>query len=216
MIQESFIDAQNPMTEGYIPEIAIIGAGPTGLMAADILSQKNIHVTVYEQKPNAGRKFLLAGQSGLNLTHAGGLDHFLKQYGEGAAWLRPALESFTPMTSFISRKIWASLVLPGTSEKIFPVVLKATELLRAWMRRLSERGVIFQYRTRWCGFGDGDTVLLAHEGAIAAKKPDALLLALGGASWPRTGSDGEWVRYFQPDLLSRLNPPIAVSVLLCP
>lgn len=194
------------MTEGFIPEIAIIGAGPAGLMAADFLSQKKCHVTVYEQKPNAGRKFLLAGRSGLNLTHAGGLDHFLKQYGDGAAWLRPALESFTPDDVIQFAENLGQECFTGTSGKIFPVGLKATQLLRAWLKRLSDRGVTFQYRTRWCGFGDGDTILLAQEGAIAVKKPDAVILALGGASWPRTGSDGDWTHHFQTEMLSPFAP----------
>lgn len=194
------------MTKGFIPEIAVIGAGPAGLMAADFLSQKNFHVTIYEQKPNAGRKFLLAGRSGLNLTHAGGLDHFLKQYGVGAAWLRPALESFTPDDVIHFAENLGQPCFTGTSGKIFPVGLKATQLLRAWLRRLSERGVTFQYRMRWCGFGDGDTILFDYEGAIAAQKPNAVLLALGGASWPRTGSDGAWTRHFQPGMLNPFAP----------
>lgn len=132
------------------------------------------------------------------MTHAGGLDHFLKQYGDGAAWLRPALESFTPDDVIHFAENLGQECFTGTSGKIFPVGLKATQLLRAWLKRLSDRGVTLQYRTRWCGFGDGDTILLAHEGAIAVKKSDAvLLLALGAHHGHAPAQTGNWTRHFQ-------------------
>lgn len=193
------------MTQGAKLEVAVIGAGPAGLMAADLLSQRHNRVTIYEQKPNAGRKFLLAGRSGLNLTHASGLDPFLKQYGDAAAWLRPALESFSPNDVIQFAEDLGQKCFTGTSGKVFPVALKSTQLLRAWLKRLIERGVTFQYRTRWCGFVD-DAVLFERQGGIVAVRPDASILALGGASWPRTGSDGDWTRYFLPEMLSPFRP----------
>lgn len=177
-------------------KIAIIGGGPAGLMAAEVLSAKGHAVTVYEAMPTAARKFLLAGKSGLNITHAEDYPRFVTRFGAAAERLRPALDAFTPEDV----RVWASGLgtetFVGSSSRVFPKEMKASPLLRAWLRRLDAQGVRLLTRHRWSGFTDGGYVFETSEGRKIAR-PDAALLALGGASWPRLGSDAAWVPWLR-------------------
>ncbi|HEY3681124.1 MAG TPA: TIGR03862 family flavoprotein [Bradyrhizobium sp.] len=173
-------------------EVAVIGAGPAGLMAAEVLAGGGASVTVYDAMPSAGRKFLMAGRGGLNLTHSEPLPQFLGRYGSAAEHLKPAIEAFPPDAL---REWSAALGQPtfvGSSARVFPQAFKASPLLRAWLRRLDASGVKFALRHRWTGWNaDGRLAFNTPEGprSIDAR---ATVLALGGASWPRLGSDGTW------------------------
>jgi hypothetical protein len=176
-------------------DIAIIGAGPAGLIAAERLAQAGHRVTIHERMPSPARKFLLAGRGGLNLTHSEPLDDFLPRYGTARDWLEPAIRAFPPQ----ALRDWADGLgaesFVGSSGRIFPKAMKSSPLLRAWLRRLDGLGVKFEAGRRWTGWSDdGALTFEAGDGAAVALTPDATLLALGGASWPRLGSDGGWVK----------------------
>ncbi|MGA1802377.1 TIGR03862 family flavoprotein [Rhizobium sp. HT1-10] len=172
-------------------QIAIIGGGPAGLAAAEVLSQAGHAITVYDSMPTVARKFLLAGKSGLNITHAEDYRQFADRYGTSNAQLRPALDGFGPADV----RAWAAGLgvetFVGSSGRVFPRAMKASPLLRAWLKRLQAAGVTVLTRHRWIGFDDGGHLFETPEGErrIAC---DATLLAFGGASWPRLGSDGHW------------------------
>ncbi|MDO9417212.1 TIGR03862 family flavoprotein [Pararhizobium sp.] len=173
-------------------DIAIIGGGPAGLAAAEALSLSGHSITVYDAMPTPGRKFLLAGKSGLNITHAEDFSAFAGRFGAASARLRPALEELTPKNI----RDWAGGLgietFTGSSGRVFPTAMKASPLLRAWRRRLEERGVSILTRCRWTGFS-GDGLTFSTPEGDKTVTCDALLLALGGASWPRLGSDAAWV-----------------------
>ncbi len=171
-------------------QIAVIGAGPAGLIAAERLAEHGHAVTVYDQMPSPGRKFLLAGRGGLNLTHSEARDRFLLRYGSAAAWLAPCIDHFSPEDLRQWCRNLGQDVFVGSSGRVFPKAFKAAPLLRAWLRRLDGLGVRFMARHRWLGFSPDLSLLFDGEPEI---RPDATLLALGGASWPRLGSDGSWV-----------------------
>lgn len=190
-----------------MPDIAIIGAGPAGLIAAERLAQAGHRVTLYERMASPARKFLLAGRGGLNLTHSEPLDAFIDRYREAAPWLEPALRAFPPQ----ALRDWAdglgAETFIGSSGRVFPRAMKASPLLRAWLRRLDGLGVRLVPNRLWNGWSaDGALTLRSAAGTVETIRPDATLLALGGASWPRLGSDGGWV----PLLAQR---GIAVSLL---
>ncbi|CAN7173976.1 TIGR03862 family flavoprotein [Rhizobium sp. LjRoot254] len=172
-------------------EIAIIGGGPAGLMAAEVLSSAGHAVSIYEAMPTIGRKFLLAGKSGLNITHAEDYSAFRTRFGKTSAILRPALDAFTPQDV----RDWAAGLgtetFVGSSNRVFPTTMKASPLLRAWLKRLETQGVKILTRHRWIGF-DGQSLLIEAPAGRFAITPDAVLLALGGASWPKLGSDAAW------------------------
>jgi uncharacterized flavoprotein (TIGR03862 family) len=168
---------------------AVIGAGPAGLMAAEVLAGQGAQVTVYDRMPSAGRKFLMAGRGGLNLTHSEDLPAFLSRYGEVAPRLRAAIEAFPPTAVRAWCEALGQDTFVGSSGRVFPKALKASPLLRAWLRRLSGAGVEFKFRHRWAGW-DQSGNLLFEDGVSA--KADAVVLALGGGSWPKLGSDGGW------------------------
>jgi uncharacterized flavoprotein (TIGR03862 family) len=174
--------------------IAVIGAGPGGLMAAQVLAEAGCRVTVYDRMSSPGRKFLFAGRGGLNLTHSEALETFISRYGAAAEWLAPVIKQFPPE----ALKAWCEKLgqttVVGSSGRIFPADFKSTPLLRAWLRRLDRLGVRFQFRQQWIGWNEsGELLFETPDGTTTALTPSAALLALGGASWPRLGSDGNWV-----------------------
>jgi uncharacterized flavoprotein (TIGR03862 family) len=173
-------------------EVAIIGAGPSGLMAAEIAAQGGAAVTVYDAMPSAGRKFLMAGRGGLNLTHSEPLPAFLARYGEAMPRLAAAITAFPPDTLRDWSQALGQPTFIGSSGRVFPEAFKASPLLRAWLRRLDTMGVQFAMRHRWMGWDDGKLSFTTPHG-IFNVEARATVLALGGASWPRLGSDGGWV-----------------------
>jgi len=177
-------------------QIAILGGGPAGLMAAESLSSEGHAVTVYEAMPTVARKFLLAGKSGLNITHSEDYDRFASRFGASNARLRGALDGFKPSDV----RAWAAELgietFVGSSGRVFPTAMKASPLLRAWLRRLEAQGVKILTRHRWIGFSGGGYVIEKPGGADVIQ-PDAALLALGGKSWPRLGSDGRWLPWLR-------------------
>jgi len=175
-------------------QVAVIGAGPAGLMAAEVLAQGGGVVTVYDAMPSAGRKFLMAGRGGLNLTHSEALPAFLARYREAMPNLTAAIEAFPPDRL---REWSAQLGQPtfiGSSGRVFPEAFKASPLLRAWLRRLDSMGVQLKLRQRWTGWDEEGRLLFATPDGPRAVEARATVLALGGASWPRLGSDGTWVK----------------------
>lgn len=173
--------------------IAVIGAGPAGLMAAEVLAQGGAPVTVYDAMPSAGRKFLMAGRGGLNLTHSEPLPQFMARYREAAPKLRAAVAAFPPDALRAWSEAQGEPTFVGTSGRVFPKAFKASPLLRAWLRRLDAAGVRFAFRHRWMGWDGEGRLLFRTPDGVAAVAADATVLALGGASWPRLGSDGSWV-----------------------
>jgi hypothetical protein len=175
--------------------VAVIGGGPAGLMAAETLAERGHAVEVFDAMPSVGRKFLLAGKGGLNLTHSEAFEPFLGRYAERAATLRPLLQAFDNE----ALRAWAAALgvstFVGSSGRVFPTDLKAAPLLRAWLHRLRERGVRFHMRHRWLGWAEGEVGVLRFQAPTGEVhvQPAATLLALGGASWPQPGSDGAWV-----------------------
>ena len=172
--------------------VAIIGAGPAGLMTAETLAQSGIGVAVFDAMPSVGRKFLMAGRGGLNLTHSEPLDAFLTRYREATPKLASAIESFPPERLRAWCEALGQPTFVGSSGRIFPKALKASPLLRAWLRRLDAMGVSFSMRHRWIGLDDSGRVSFQTPDGQRVIAADATVLALGGASWPRLGSDGSW------------------------
>ena len=189
---------------------AIIGGGPAGLMAAEIISARGVKVDVYESMPSVGRKLLMAGKSGLNITHSDPFDVFVSQYGNRRANIEQLLREFgaDQLREWVHGLGIQTFI--GTSGRVFPMGMKASPLLRAWLRRLDASNVTFHLRHKWTGFtsaqdgvlaaGDGDESIVskfATPNGEVTVKPDAVLLALGGGSWPRLGSDGAWVPWLE-------------------
>ena len=173
--------------------VSVIGAGPAGLMAAEVLAQGGAHVTVYDAMPSAGRKFLMAGRGGLNLTHSEPLPQFLARYREATPHLQRAIEAFPPGALRDWSEALGQPTFVGTSGRVFPKSFKASPLLRAWLRRLDQAGVKFAFRHRWAGWDEDGRPLFETADGQRATEARATVLALGGASWPRLGSDGAWV-----------------------
>lgn len=172
--------------------IAIIGGGPAGLMAAEILSQNNVTVDLYESMPSLGRKFLMAGKSGLNLTHAEPYHTFITRYGDKQKQIETHLDHFKPDDLLAWVKGLHIDTFIGSSGRVFPKEMKGSPLLRAWLKRLQMNGVTFHTRHNWKGWQETYLVFDSPTGEVKIK-PDATILALGGASWPKLGSRGEWV-----------------------
>jgi uncharacterized flavoprotein (TIGR03862 family) len=174
-------------------DIAIIGAGPAGLMAAEVAAQGGAAVTVYDAMPSAGRKFLMAGRGGLNLTHSEALPAFLARYGAAMPPLAAAITAFSPDALRDWSQALGQPTFVGSSGRVFPEGFKASPLLRAWLRRLDAVGVQFALRHRWAGWEEDGRLSFAIPEGRRNVEARATVLALGGASWPRLGSDGGWV-----------------------
>lgn len=180
------------MPDSQIP-VAIVGGGPAGLMAADVLSAAGVPVQLFDAMPSVGRKFLLAGRGGLNLTHSEPEPAFLTRYGAAQQALSPVLAAFG------AREVqaWAAGLgidtFVGSSGRVFPEGMKAAPLLRAWLHRLRAQGVRFHMRHRWTGWNDDGALVFRHGADTVTVAARAVVLALGGASWSRLGSDGAWV-----------------------
>ena len=175
--------------------IAVIGGGPGGLMAAETLVRGGAHVDVYDSMPSVGRKFLLAGKGGLNLTHSEAFENFLARYGARRDSIAPLLQAFGPDQLVAWVRELGFDVFTGTSGRVFPEGMKAAPLLRAWLRRLREAGVRFHLRHRWLGWGDDGFLRFDTPQGEIQVQADTVVLAAGGGSWPKMGSDGAWVPF---------------------
>jgi hypothetical protein len=186
--------------------VAIVGAGPAGLMAADVLSTYGLSVDVYEAKPSIGRKFLMAGKGGLNITHSEPLSDFIHRYDQ-SDWLEPMIDEFDAQKIVAWMESLGVSSFIGTSGRIFPTEMKAAPLLRRWLSDLKKRGVKVHCNHYWEGFTQQGSLRFATAAGKQDIAPDATILALGGASWPSLGSDGGWVKILE-------HKGIAVSPLL--
>jgi hypothetical protein len=183
--------------------VAVIGGGPAGLMAAEVLIQAGVRVDLYEAKPSMGRKFLVAGKGGLNLTHSEPLDQFLTRYGTRRPQLEPLLKEFGPAQVCQWANGLGIQTFTGSSAHVFPVGMKTYPLLRLWLNRLCSAGVTFHPRNAWIGWNTDNSLRLATPAGEVSVQADAVILALGGGSWPQTGSTGAWV-----SLLSERGIPV--------
>ncbi|KMW49169.1 TIGR03862 family flavoprotein [Ralstonia insidiosa] len=186
-----------------VPLVAVIGAGPAGLMAAEVLSNQGVRVEVFDAMPSAGRKFLLAGIGGMNITHSEPLDAFLGRYRARREQLAPIVDRLNPdaLRAWIHGLGIDTFV--GSSGRVFPTEMKAAPLLRAWLHRLRQAGVQLQMRHRWVGWGapsdagHAQTLRFDTPDGERVVQADAVVLATGGGSWPRLGSDGAWVPHLE-------------------
>jgi uncharacterized flavoprotein (TIGR03862 family) len=188
--------------------VAIIGAGPAGLMAAEVLAQDGANVTIYDAMPSVGRKFLMAGRGGLNLTHSEPLPQFLARYREAMPHLKAAIEAFSPSALREWSEALGQETFVGSSGRVFPRAFKASPLLRAWLLRLDAMGVKLTLRHRWTGWDEQGRLRFQTPDGPQAVGASATVLALGGASWPRLGSDGAWAEILAAKgvVTSRLRP----------
>ncbi|WP_374650456.1 TIGR03862 family flavoprotein [Dongia sp.] len=172
----------------------VIGGGPAGLMAAETLLQAGMHVDLYDAMPSVGRKFLMAGRGGLNITHSESLERFTARYGSRRGDVAGWLDEFGPaaLRDWIHRLGIETFV--GTSGRVFPAEMKAAPLLRAWLHRLRQAGLHIHVRHRWLGWSEKGKLLFATPAGNIATGADATVLALGGGSWPQLGADGSWQR----------------------
>ncbi len=178
-------------------DVAIVGAGPAGLMAAEMLSAQGVQVHVFDGKASVGRKFLLAGKGGLNLTHSEAFERFVERYGDAQPMLRPLLQDFGAEQLCAWAQGLGIGTFVGTSGRVFPTDMKAAPLLRAWLARLRAQGVVFHMRHLWKGWNAEQALLMETQEGVLPVQAKATLLALGGGSWARLGSDGAWVPLLQ-------------------
>ncbi|WP_233251619.1 BaiN/RdsA family NAD(P)/FAD-dependent oxidoreductase [Serinibacter arcticus] len=183
---------------------SVVGGGPAGLTAAEVLAAAGVDVTVHERKPSTLRKLLIAGHGGLNITHSEDRAPFIERYGSSAARLSPALDAFSPDDLRDWCEALGEPTFVGSSRRVFPETFRANSLVRAWRSRLAEQGVVVASRERWVAWGESEpdaarsggvtpSILIEEsDGAVRRVAPDVVVLALGGGSWPRLGSDGSW------------------------
>ncbi|MCC7049346.1 MAG: TIGR03862 family flavoprotein [Alphaproteobacteria bacterium] len=188
---------------GRARRVAVIGGGPAGLMAAEVVAGAGVPVTVFDRMASMGRKLLMAGRGGLNLTHREPVERFCRRYGAAAQWMRPHLDAFPPSAAVAWCEGLGQPTFVGSSGRVFPRAMKASPLLRAWLARLAGLGVGFVPRARWTGWNEAGALTFAHRPPFAA---DATVLALGGASWPRLGSDGAWTALLPDVAMAPLRP----------
>jgi uncharacterized flavoprotein (TIGR03862 family) len=183
-----------PASSEPLPSVAVIGAGPAGLMAAETLAARGLQVDVYDAMPSPGRKFLLAGVGGMNITHSESVEHFVPRYREASPWVETWLQQMDPgqLRQWVHGLGVETFV--GSSGRVFPVEMKAAPLLRAWLRRLREAGVRLHTRHRWTGWSEQQQLQFDTPVGPQLKTHVATILALGGGSWARLGSDGAWVK----------------------
>jgi uncharacterized flavoprotein (TIGR03862 family) len=174
--------------------VAVVGGGPAGLMAAQRLAEQGYAVTVYDRMPSLGRKLLMAGRGGLNLTHSEPLDRFVSRYSSGQAMLASIIRAFPPEALRTWADVLGGKTFIGSSGRVFPAAMKASPLLRAWIARLDQLGVGFVLHARWLGWTSDGALSFSTPSGPMTDQPDATVLALGGASWPRLGSDGTWTQ----------------------
>ena len=178
-----------------VKTVAIIGGGPAGLMAAEVINQAGVNVSVYDAMPSVGRKFLMAGKGGLNITHAEPSGLFLSRYGSHKNAIRPLLERFdaNALRDWVHQLGIKTFI--GSSGRVFPADMKAAPLLRAWLHRLRHNGVTFHMRHQWLGWSETNSRCLRFlaPNGIREVMADGVVLALGGGSWPQLGSTGAWV-----------------------
>ena len=187
------LESSMPLPQPDSHSVAVIGGGPAGLMAAEVLSQAGVAVDVYDAMPSVGRKFLMAGKGGMNITHSEPAAQFLARYGARRAQMEPLLNEFGPdaLRAWIHGLGIETFV--GTSGRVFPTEMKAAPLLRAWLHRLRESGVHIHVRHRWHGWDEDGALRFATPDGERRVRVEATVLALGGGSWARLGSDGAWV-----------------------
>ena len=202
------VNANPTHTVSAVKTAAVIGGGPAGLIAAEVLGRAGVAVTVYDRMPSVGRKFLMAGRGGLNLTHSEDLAPFLTRYGDIAPLLRRAIEAFPPSALRAWCEGLGQATFVGSSGRVFPAAFKASPLLRAWLRRLADLKVGFAPRHQWLGWDRAGRLRFAHGQDEVSVAADATVLALGGASWPRLGSDAGWVEILEARgvAIARLRP----------
>jgi uncharacterized flavoprotein (TIGR03862 family) len=182
---------------------AVIGGGPAGLIAAETMARGGIAVTVFERMPSVGRKLLMAGRGGLNITHSEHLERFHSRYGTAADWMRRHLDVFPPEALIAWCAGLGQETFIGSSGRVFPQAMKASPLLRAWLVRLDQLGVRIVTRAQWTGWDAAGALTFADGTSCTA---DAVVLALGGASWPRLGSDGGWTTLLPGIAITSLQP----------
>lgn len=185
-------------------KVIIVGGGPAGLMSAQIIASAGHQVKIYDAMPNFGRKFLLAGRGGLNLTHSQSFEKFVKNYFENQDWLEPCIKEFDANDLQKWCHELGQETFVGSSGRVFPKSMKTSPLLRNWLKKLDNLGVKFFPNHQWLGFDNQDLIFKNRENNLIHEKSDATLLALGGASWPQLGSNGKWV-----DILSNYDIKIA-------
>lgn len=188
-LQPTMTETSHP----HRPHVAIIGGGPAGLMAAEVLGQAGIAVDLYDAMPSVGRKFLLAGVGGMNITHSEPYPAFVSRYAERADEIKALLDDFDAdaLCQWIHGLSIETFI--GSSGRVFPRDMKAAPLLRAWLKRLRDSGVVIHTRHRWLGWTSEGSLRMSYPQGELSLKPDAVLLALGGGSWARLGSDGAWL-----------------------
>ena len=188
------------------PRVAVIGGGPAGLMAAETIARAGVVVTVIDHMPSLGRKLLMAGRGGLNLTHTEPLPALLARYGAARGHLSPAIAALPPTALVEWCHGLGQETFVGSSGRVFPKAMKASPLLRAWLRRLDTLGVGVRTRWRWVGWDDQGALRFDTPDGPRTLVPDATVLALGGGSWPRLGSDGGWTAAMERVSVAKLRP----------